>query len=138
MNLSNHTLAENTMFRFRPLLRQTTFVETSHHQLSDLLPKKNNYLSNSWSIGNMGDDDDDDDDSTLPSIAGNSTWTVNLGDLSKTIKKKHPVKPIQQEKSTNKIIPTLFHNKPIYEIVEDLKKKAHSSNTYTFKTRYNV
>ena len=136
MNVSNHTLAENTMFQFRPLIRQNTFVETS---LSDLLPKKNNYLSNGWSIGNMGDDDDDDDDdSTLPSIAGNSTWTVNLGDLSKTIKKTHPVKPIQQEKSTNKIIPTLFHSKPIYEIVEDLKKKAHSSNTYTFKTRYNV
>ena len=135
MNVSNHTLAENTMFRFRPLLRQTTFVETS---LNDLLPKKNNYLSNDWSIGNMGDDDDDDDDSTLPSIAGNSTWTVNVGDLSKTIKKNHPVKPIQQEKSTNKIMPTLFYSKPIYEIVEDLKKKAHSSNTYTFKNRYKV
>ena len=121
MNVSNHTLAENTMFQFRPLMRQNTFVETSHHQLSDLLPKENNYLSNNWSIGDCIYEEEEEEQDTLPKL------TIEVDDLDITIRKKE----INKHHS-------LFNYKNILEIKKNLKKRAHSSNTYTFKNRYNV
>lgn len=118
MNVSNHTLAENTMFRFRPLLRQNTFVETS---LSELLPKENNYLSNNWSIGDCIYEEEEEEQDTLPKL------TIEVDDLDITIKKKEINKHL-----------SIFNYKNILEIKKNLKKRAHSSNTYTFKNRYNV
>jgi hypothetical protein len=117
MNVSNHTLAENTMFQFRPLMRQNTFVETS---LNNLLPKENKYLSNNWSIGDCIYEEEEEQD-TLPKL------TIEVDDLDITIKKKEINKHL-----------SLFNYKNILEIKKNLKKRAHSSNTYTFKNRYNV